>query len=101
MTTRIVARLFPSVPFVGVVGKQDDVPHKPDPTSARKLAVELRTDPREIAFLGDSDADIGAALGAGMMPIGVAWGYRTREHLRLAGAVRVLEHPIETLGLLG
>jgi phosphoglycolate phosphatase len=37
---------------------------------------------------------------AGMIPIGVAWGFRTVDELRASGAVRIITHPLELLKLL-
>ncbi len=74
-----------------------ELPHKPDPTSALTIARKLGADPARTAFIGDSDVDMKTGVNAGMVPIGVSWGYRSVDILRDNGA----EHIVETAdGLL-
>jgi phosphoglycolate phosphatase len=40
------------------------------------------------------------ARGAGMMAVGVLWGFRTKEELLLNGADHLLSEPFELLALL-
>lgn len=97
MTLRIVDELFPDHPFVSVLGHRDSVPQKPDPRAALEIAEGL-TGP--IGFVGDSPVDMATGIAAGMRPIGVAWGMRSVELLREAGAELILEHPSDLLPLL-
>jgi phosphoglycolate phosphatase len=46
-------------------------------------------------LVGDSPADVEAAVARGLLPVGVAWGGSSAEALRAAGATTVLEHPDE------
>ena len=46
--------------------------------------------PEEIVFVGDSDVDMKTAANAGMHPVGVAWGYRSKEMLLSLGAETIL-----------
>ena len=101
VTVQIVAQLFPSIPFAMVRGGMEGVPAKPHPASAIEAASAMRLDPQSCGFLGDSDVDMMTALAAGMVPLGAAWGFRTREELKAAGASRLLDGIQEILGLLG
>ena len=47
--------------------------------------------PEDVAFVGDSDVDMMTAKNAGMLPIGVSWGYRSAEVLQNAGAAYIAE----------
>jgi len=76
-----------------------ELPHKPDPSSALCIAKKLGVDPSETAFIGDSDIDIKTAVNAGMIPIGVTWGYRDKEILAQNGAKYFIESP-EKLSVL-
>lgn len=52
----------------------DDVDRpKPDPEGIFTLLNELNLEKDEVVFLGDSDADIGAGMNAGVWTIGVQW----------------------------
>lgn len=82
-------------PFGIYSGEQPDKPIKPDPTRALELADRLKVLPENIAFIGDSPLDIQTALNAGMIPIGAAWGFSTREELEKAGAAYVFNQPTE------
>lgn len=97
LTVRVVAALFPSHRFTGVLGEKDGGPRKPDPTSARALAASLAP---PVALVGDTPVDVATARAAGLAPIGVAWGMRAPALLRAAGAELVLERPDELLAWL-
>ncbi|MCU0674871.1 MAG: HAD family hydrolase [Myxococcota bacterium] len=99
-TVAVVARFFPEIPFVAVVGARDGVPHKPDPTAALEIAEALGVPGSACAFVGDTEVDVQTALNARMTPIGVAWGFRAAS-LADAGAVRVIAEPRELLDVIG
>ena len=46
-----------------------------------------------VVMIGDRDHDVLGALANGVVPIGVAWGYGSREELESAGARRIVETP--------
>jgi phosphoglycolate phosphatase len=96
-TRSIIAALFPSVPFVDVVGQRPERPRKPDPTVALELVERMRIAPERCAFVGDSDFDMLTACAAGMFPVGVSWGFRGRAELAKNGARMLIEHPAELL----
>jgi phosphoglycolate phosphatase len=99
-TRHLVTHAFARWPFIDVRGEREGVPRKPDPTAALELALELNVLPQRIGFVGDTPIDVGTALAAGMVPIGVLWGFRTRAELTLAGAKFLLERPEDLLSLL-
>ena len=85
-TKALVARFFPDIRFEAVLGLRPGFPAKPDPASALEIAAEMGIDPERIVCIGDSGSDMTTACRAGMMPVGVLWGYREREELLDAGA---------------
>jgi phosphoglycolate phosphatase len=93
LTELAVARLLPAWRFAAVAGAKADVPRKPDPTAALRLAGELQLPPAEIVYLGDTKTDMQTAVGAGMQPVGALWGFRTEEELRTSGARTVIARP--------
>lgn len=100
-TRRVVAELLGQHPFVEVLGERPDVPRKPDPTAALELARVLGREPAQVHLVGDTPVDVETGKAAGMDPIAVLWGMRTREQLAAAGATRFVESPEELLHVLG
>ncbi len=98
-TTDMCRVLLARWKFVAMDGFRDGGPRKPDPAAAVALAQRLERDCRDVLFVGDSAVDVRTALGAGMTPIGVSWGFREREELTAAGVSRIIDHPSELLFL--
>lgn len=92
---KIIDEMYARWSFARVEGYKDDVPRKPDPFGALAVAADMGLPPAEIALVGDSAIDIETALNAGMIPIGVSWGFRGAEELNRAA--RVIDHPLELL----
>ncbi|MEI6386848.1 MAG: HAD-IA family hydrolase [Spirochaetota bacterium] len=98
---RIVDALFPEGTFGEVRGECRDFPKKPDPASALDIARRLGIESASCAFVGDSGVDIATGKAAGMLSIGVTWGYRERAELEAAEAAVIVDRAEEILGLLG
>ena len=96
----VVAGLFPQGSFDIVQGEVSGKPHKPDPACVWELLVDLSLTPSDVLFAGDSEVDIETAVSSGCFPLGVSWGYRSRETILNAGARRIIDKPEELLGLL-
>jgi len=101
LTAHIVRAIFPRTRFSAVRGQREGVPRKPDPTVAIALARELATDPRDCGFVGDTRTDMETAVAAGMVAIGVLWGFRDRAELVEHGAKVLLERPEQLVSLVG
>ena len=97
---RIIDSTFPGV-FKSVHGNVPGIPTKPDPRALDRLTSELGAAPEECAFVGDSDIDMLTARNAGMLPVGVLWGYRTRDVLENAGAKLLVSEPGELVTAFG
>ena len=69
----------------------DRHPSKPHPSMLHTCMVETNSAPERTAMVGDTVYDIKMAVAAGVLPVGVAWGYHEPEELRAAGAVAVIE----------
>jgi phosphoglycolate phosphatase len=50
-------------------------------------------DPRRVWMVGDREQDVLASIFHGVVPIGVLWGYGSRDELELSGAEFVIESP--------
>ena len=86
--------------WAAVVGQRTGVPRKPDPTPALMLAEAIGVPPARITYVGDSSVDMRTAAGAGMVAVGVSWGFRSVEELQATGASAIIDHPLDLLPLL-
>lgn len=96
-TCLMADHFFSGFPWAQVRGARIGVPRKPDPAGAFAIARELDLDPCQFLYLGDTNTDMITASSAGMYPIGVLWGFRTRSELEEFGAKTLLAHPLEFL----
>ena len=69
-----------------VVGSTDDRPNKPAPDGVYYALEILRSKLENTVFVGDADTDILTANNAGLVSIGVLWGFRDREVIEKEGA---------------
>jgi phosphoglycolate phosphatase len=99
-TDLTIEAFFPGWPFTHVRGARPEVPNKPHPAGALALAAELGLAPGSIVFVGDSATDMRTAHGAGMLPVGVLWGFRDEAELLENGARHIIARPDELPGLL-
>ena len=99
-TKIMVPALLPGWNFEPILGARPGVPVKPDPQAALEIAGHLAVPPHEILYLGDTATDMRTANAAGMMAVGVAWGFRPVEELQQHGAQRIIHHPTDLLPLL-
>ncbi len=95
LTQQICNALLREWQFDIIMGATEDFPRKPHPDSALFIAKKLNLSPENIIYVGDSNVDMKTALAAGMFPVGVAWGFRTREELQNAGAKLIIDKPQE------
>lgn len=94
---RCVTEYFGKDMFDPILGLSSARPRKPDPAGAFEIAAAWEIPPSRILYVGDSGTDMETASKAGMMPIGVEWGYRSRVELLGAGARRLLSDPADLL----
>lgn len=101
MTLEIVRAFWPDNTFDRVQGYIDAPHRKPDPHYVHLICKEIGVTPSETCMIGDTPTDIETARRAGVVSLGVTWGFRTRDDLTQAGAVRLADKPSETLTALG
>lgn len=98
-TLTVVEHFFPAT-FELVLGMRPEVPAKPDPTGALEIIHSFHMEPGDCLYLGDSDVDMKTAVAAGLYPLGAAWGYRPVSELKEAGALAVIDAPLDMLGFI-
>ena len=94
----LIQKYFPAGLLDAVEGDRPGVPRKPDSAHVRILLEKLGVTPEETVYLGDSGVDMQTAKNAGVLPIGVLWGFREKDELLENGAKVLLLHPSELLG---
>ncbi|MDR2135481.1 MAG: HAD family hydrolase [Treponema sp.] len=100
VTGMVIAQLFPAGSFDTAQGEIPGVPRKPDPGAAWDMLVQLGCTPREAILMGDSEVDMETARNIGCFPLGVSWGFRSRQVLEGAGAALIIDDPLDLLQLL-
>ena len=101
LLTRKVCEYYLSVwPFDPVFGQREEVPRKPDPAAALEIARVFGMQPGNILFVGDSANDILTARAAGMIPLGVSWGYGRLVTEPMEDAHPMVERPLEILDFM-
>lgn len=96
-TRALMAALFAEIRFVEVAGQRPARPIKPDPAVALELAEVMGAAPARCGFVGDSGVDMRTARGAGMLGIGVTWGFRESAELLEHGAAVLIDAPGQLL----
>lgn len=100
VSQKIVEELFPDRHFELVVGQKEGLARKPDPSGALLISKTLRIKPEDIVYLGDSGVDMQTAKSAGMLPVGVLWGFRDFDELKSNGADILIDKPTDILKLV-
>jgi phosphoglycolate phosphatase len=98
-TRLCVSELLPDIDFTMVCGDREGIARKPDPGGALAIAGQIGVDAERTLFAGDSNVDITTAVRAGMVPVGVLWGFRAEDELRAAGALHLVSKPDEIVDL--
>jgi len=78
----------------------DRHPSKPHPSMIEAAMAEADAAPETTLMIGDTSYDMAMARAAGVLGIGVSWGYHSREELLAAGADYIADHPSEIAELV-
>jgi len=84
---RLIAKFFPGIPFVSVMGNSPKYPLKPDAAVVEYIMKKAGTDRAHTVMIGDSGTDIQTAQNAGIPIIAVSWGFRPRHELTAANFI--------------
>ena len=93
-------KFFPEYSFVNISGQKHTIPKKPDASAALIIAKEFNEDSKSIYFVGDTKVDMETAKNAGMIAIGVLWGFREESELREHGADYIVSSTEELYDIL-
>ena len=98
-TLLLADRCLPGL-FDIVRGDIPPAPRKPDPTTLLQMLDELGVSAEETAYVGDTLVDVRVARNAGVMAVGVSWGYDASSPLPIAELDVYINNPGELLTLL-
>jgi phosphoglycolate phosphatase len=78
----------------------DRHPSKPHPSMIETAMADAGAGPETTVMIGDTSYDMAMARAAGVLAIGVAWGYHDRQELTAAGADYIAEHPSQIADMI-
>lgn len=96
-TIENIEHVFGSGYFDYVAGERPQIPRKPDPAGVRLILEKFGVRPEETLYFGDTNTDMRTGLGAGLITVGVTWGFRDREELESFHPQYVIDQPGEVL----
>lgn len=96
-TCKLMKNLFPNINFVATFGQREDVPIKPDPTSALEIINMMKLNINEVAYVGDSEVDMKTGINAGIKTIGCLWGFRSKKQIEAFNPTIIVSKPNEIL----
>ena len=79
--------------FDHVQGERPGIQLKPDPSSLLTLLRDLKAEPEECLYFGDTGTDMETGTRAGVHTIGVLWGFRERAELEQFHPEAILGSP--------
>lgn len=69
----------------------DDAPSKPHPAMIEQAMAEVGIGPENTVMIGDSSYDMAMGRAAGVLPVGVSWGFQPVAVLNEAGACHIVD----------
>ncbi len=99
-TDDIITHFFQDIDFTKVVGDLEDDKRKPDPHHTLEIVKSFPGNISKVFFVGDSDVDMFTGVNAGLIPVGVSWGFRSVEQLNGAGAAHIINDMKELLDVI-
>lgn len=97
-TVENIETVFGKGYFDYVAGEQPGIPKKPDPAGVMRILERFGESPEHCLYFGDTNTDMQTGLGAGLVTVGVAWGFRGRAELESFHPQYVIDHPREVVG---
>ena len=76
------------------------MPRKPAPDGIYSILEELGAAKEQAVYVGDSEVDMETAKNAGLVSVGVTWGFRDRELLEEKRANYIIESPAQLLEVI-
>ncbi len=99
--TKLIHHYFPVANFRAILGNEEGMPRKPDPSIVFKALSMCPTAKSEVLYVGDSGVDMETARRACVESVGVGWGFRSIHELKEAYADHIISTPAQIKDLVG
>ena len=99
-TLKIINTFFPNIDWVAIVGQQEDIPIKPDPSIIFMILAQARISKQDTIYIGDSGIDMETARRACIDSVGVTWGFRPVKELKEYHANVIINRPQDILPII-
>jgi len=99
-TKNLIKKIFPHNNFIDVIGSRENVPNKPDPTSALEIVKKMQLTIDEVVYVGDSEIDMKTACNGGFTSVACLWGFRDEETLKQLKPNHIISKPEELLQII-
>lgn len=99
--TKLIHHYFPVANFRAILGNEEGMPRKPDPSIVFKALFMCPTPKSEVLYVGDSGVDMETARRACVESVGVGWGFRSIHELKEAYADHIISTPAQIKDLVG
>lgn len=99
-TLTVVNNYFDINKFIVIFGARKGVDIKPSPDSVYEILELFDLAKDEVLYVGDTDIDMKTANNAGLVSVGVSWGFRTPEELRKNNAKFIIDKPSDLLKII-
>ncbi len=93
----IIGHFFGHHDFVAILGQNEGIPVKPDPSIVFQILAEARMPKSEVLYVGDSGVDMETARRACVDSVGVTWGFRPEKELNEYHASVIVNRPADIL----
>ena len=99
-TTKIINHFFPDIDWIDVMGQNEGVPVKPDPSVVFMILANAGIAKRDALMIGDSGIDMETARRACIDSVGVTWGFRPVKELKESYANVIVNRPQDIINIV-
>ena len=99
-TLKIINHFFPDINWVAIVGQQEGIPIKPDPSIIFMILAQARIAKQDTIYIGDSGIDMETARRACIDSVGVTWGFRPVKELKEYHANVIINRPQDIMPII-
>ncbi len=100
MADKIMPEFFESYPFIGIIGRSEEHPAKPDPTMINLIVADSGLEKSQCYMIGDTEVDISVARNAGIQEVFVTWGFRKLHEVSDMAPKNIIGHPSELMAIV-